>query len=248
MSDVDLEALAAGYEHRPVSEADRQRAALAAAAARLGPGRVALDVGGGRGGHAGEFAALGATALVIDRSPTMAAAAGAVPGVVALVGDARRLPLRAGSCDLVYFHLSLHYGGWEQALGEAVRVARSGGVVWVWTFHPDHHRSSFLAQWFPSVIPIDEARFPDPSALMSRLAALGCREVETSEHPEEAVRRAGDWAAAVEGGFVSTLQLLPPGELEAGLARFRGRHPDPNEALRYRLRYVAVSGAAPSLA
>ena len=52
----------------------------------------------------------------------------------------------------------------------------------------------------------------------------------------------------MEGGFVSTLQVLPEGELPAGLAEFRRRHPDPAEVLRYHLAYVAIWGAAPGLA
>lgn len=244
MAEIDLDALAAGYDHRPISEAGRSRARAAAAAAGLGPGRIVADVGGGRGRHAREFARTGARVVVIDRSPKMAVAASRFGGIEAIVGDARRLPLVSDSCDLVYFHLSLHYGGWEASLTEAVRTAQTGGVVWIWTFHPAHHRASFLAQWFPSVGPIDEARFPDPTALEERLGALGCRAVETTEHPEEIERRAGDWVGAVEGGFVSTLQLLTPEELAEGIDRFRTAHPDPGEVLRYRLRYVAVRGIA----
>jgi ubiquinone/menaquinone biosynthesis C-methylase UbiE len=242
MPEIDFEALAAGYDHRPLSESGRLRARTAAAAAGLEAGRVAADVGGGRGRHAGELAGSGARVVVIDRSREMAVAASRVGGVDAIVGDARGLPLSTGSCDLVYFHLSLHYGGWERSLAEAARVARAGGVVWIWTFHPAHHRASFLAQWFPSVGPIDEERFPDPADLEERLGELGCRAVETSEHPEEIERRAGDWIRAVEGGFVSTLQLLAPQEVEAGLDRFRAAHLDPEAILRYRLRYVAVRG------
>ncbi len=45
--------------------------------------------------------------------------------------------------------------------------------------------------------------------------------------------RAADWVAAVEAGFVSTLQLLSTEEVAAGLARFRERYPDPDQIVRY---------------
>jgi SAM-dependent methyltransferase len=247
MGEVDLERLAAGYRHRPASRASLRRAAAEASAAGLGPGTVALDVGGGRGEHAAVFAGTGAVAVVLDRSGTMAAAAGRRPGVAAVVGDARRMPVRDAVASLVYFHVSLHYGGWETMLAEAARVARPDGVVSVWTFSTEHFGASFPARWFPSVPAIDRERFPEPSAVAARLAALGLSEVTVTAGPEEVERRAGDWAAAAAAGFISTLQLLPPGELAGGLARFREAHPDPDERLRYILDYRRIAGRVPRL-
>jgi SAM-dependent methyltransferase len=247
MAEIDFEHLAAGYRHRPTSAAGRERAGMAAAAAGLGSGDLAVDVGGGRGAHAAVFATSGARALVVDRSPAMARCARAA-GVAAVVGDGRRLPLRDGSCRLAYWHVALHYGGWREMLDEGIRVAAPGGAVWSWTFTREHFDASFLAHWFPSVGPIDSARFPDPDDLAAHLGERGLTGVARVERDEVVERTAGSWLAAVEGGFVSTLQVLPPGELESGLAEFRGRHPDPAEILSYRLAYVAVWGRVPSLA
>ncbi|MCJ7726972.1 MAG: class I SAM-dependent methyltransferase [Acidimicrobiia bacterium] len=247
MAEVDLEALAAGYEHRKTTPAALARAAAAADAAHLGSGSVAIDVGGGRGLHAGVFAGRGALAVVVDRSEGMSSAAASVPGVEVVVGDAADLPLADGCADLAYFHLSIHYGDWRRSLDEAIRVVRPGGALWVWTFGSDHLRSSFLADWFPSIVPIDEARFPEPGALAAHLAAAGCSAVAVSEAPEVVERTAGEWRAAVEAGFVSTLQMLPPGEVEAGLRRFGEAYPRPGEMLSYRLGYLSVSATGPSL-
>jgi len=241
MAEIDLERLAAGYAHRRVSEATRRRAALTGERAGLGAGAVAVDVGGGRGDHAAVFTGMAARAVVVDRSPAMAGAAVA-RGVLAVVGDGRALPLRDGASDLVYFHVSLHYGGWEEMLGEAARVVRPGGLVAAWTFAADHFRRSLLARWFPSIAPLDEGRFPHPDLVEARLWALGLKEVHQVAETETVSRRAGEWEAAVRAGFVSTLQLLPPGELERGLARFREEHPDPNEILHYRLWYRGIEG------
>lgn len=245
MADIDLDRLAAGYAHRRTSEESKRRAGAAAIGAGLGPGAVAVDVGGGRGDHATMLAEGGALALVVDRSPAMARAC-RERGLPALVGDGRRLPLAGASADLVYFHLSLHYGGWEMMLAEAARVARPGGLVMAWTFSREHFRDSLLARFFPSVVPIDEARFPDPDLLVARLRALGLEQVTQVAEIETVRRRVEDWMVAVRAGFISTLQLLEPAEIEAGLARFRQEHPDPEEILHYRLWWRGVSGRQPT--
>jgi SAM-dependent methyltransferase len=166
-------------------------------------------------------------------------------GVEAVVGDGRRLPLADGVAALVYFHVCLHYGGWEEMLGEAARVLRPDGLVSAWTFAGDHVRQSLLARWFPSTTAIDEARFPDPDLIASRMWALGLEGVRQEAETEMIDRRAGDWVEAVRAGFVSTLHLLDPAEVEAGLARFRAEHPGPDEVLHYRLWYRGVSGRKP---
>jgi len=245
MDEIDLERLAGGYRYRPAGAAARARARREADGAGLGPGSVALDVGGGRGDHAAEFARRGAAAIVVDRSPTMAAAAAGV--VSAVVGDGRRLPIADASADLVYFHVSIHYGGWEAMLAEAVRVARVGGRVTVWTLSAEHVAHSFLSRWFPRIAEIDAARFPAPTAVAERLRDLGCDEVSIDAETEIVERAAASWERAVRQGFVSTLQLLAPEELEAGLALFGEAHPDPASPVRYELDYRRVSGRAPRL-
>ena len=227
-----------------MSQAALGRAARTGEWAGLSAGSVAVDVGGGRGDHAAAFAATGARAVVVDRSPAMARAA-LDGGVAAVVGDGRRLPLGDGVAALVYFHVCLHYGGWEEMLGEAARVAKPGGLVAAWTFAADHFRHSLLARWFPSIVPLDEARFPHPDLIVARMWALGLGEVRQVAETETVSRAVGDWETAVRAGFVSTLQLLPPGELESGLAHFREEHPDPDEILHYRLWYRGVMGRRP---
>ena len=154
-------------------------------------------LGGGRGDHAGVFAATGAGVVVVDRSPAMAEEARR-RGVAVVVGDGRSLPLRDAVADLVYFHVSLHYGGWEQMLGEAARVLRPDGMLAVWTFAPDHFRHSLLARWFPAIVPLDEARFPHPDLVEARMWALGMREVHQEAETETVSRPADDWEMAVQ--------------------------------------------------
>lgn len=166
-------------------------------------------------------------------------------GLYAVMGRGERLPLADDCAALVYFHMSIHHGDANAMLGEAERVVAPGGTVWVWTLSPGHHRSSFLARWFPSVAAIDESRFQDPASVAARLTALGFEGVAIGAAPEEVTRSAGAWEAAVRAGFVSTLHLLDPAEVDDGLERFRAAHPDPEESIHYGLDYWGISGVAP---
>lgn len=233
---VDLEDLAAGYSHRPTSPAGLARARLAAASAELGSGQVAIDIGGGRGRHARVWLENGARPVVIDPALGMAQVASAVPGVTAMRGRAQAIPLITACARLAYFHLSIHYGDWQQALREVRRVVAPGGQCWIWTMGEQHHRESFLARWFPSVGDIDAARFPDPAAVAAYLSAMGAR-VETGQETEDKTRSAGEWRAAVVAKFVSTLQLVPPDEFVRGLGAFDATYPDPAMLVQYRLTF-----------
>lgn len=233
---VDLEELADGYDHRPVSEAGLARARRAASSVRLSSGDVALDIGGGRGRHAAVWLDYGALPIVVDPARGMTRAAASKPGVVPVCATAQALPLVGASVSLSYFHLSIHYGDWQRALDEVMRVSRPGGECWIWTLGEEHHRASFLARWFPSIGDIDSARFPDPHRIANRLEAHGCL-LDSGREEEHKVMPAGAWRAAVAAGFVSTLQLISAGELAQGLAEFDRTYPDPGEALDYVLTF-----------
>jgi SAM-dependent methyltransferase len=174
---------------------------------------------------------MGHRAIVLDPGRAMITGAHAVPGVTAVRGTAQQMPFIDRCMDVAYFHLSIHYGDWRRALDEARRLLRSGGRIIIWTLGPDHHAASMLGRWFPSVEEIDRRRFPDPADLEAHLARTSA--VERTSEVEVRTRPAGEWAAAVEAGFVSTLQLVPPDELASGLAAFRNQHPDPHHLVRY---------------
>lgn len=204
--------------------------------AGLGAGSVALDVGGGLGEHAAVWAARGVRSIVLDPSWTMVQRASRRTGVTVLCARSQALPLRDGVLDLIYFHLSIHYGDWRSALTEAHRVLRPGGICEIWTLGSEHHRTSNLARWFPSVAAVDCARFPEPDELTAFLRGLEMS-VEQVRVVERTQRRVGDWTRAVRAGFVSTLQLVSAEELERGLQDFTAAHPDPDEIFEYSLKY-----------
>jgi SAM-dependent methyltransferase len=229
---VDLDVLATAYRHRPPSDASLARASVAGD--DLAPGSLILDVGGGPGYHAAVWARQGHRPVVLDPAAAVTgpAARRAVPVVRGL---SQAMPFRDGPFDLVWFHLSLHYGDWRRALDEALRVARFDARIEIWTLADDHHDSSMLARWFPSVPTLDARRFPVVAHVEALLADSGAS-VTRARAVEERSRTVGDWAAAVAAGFVSTLQLVDEGEFTAGIAAFREAHPDSDEVLSYELK------------
>lgn len=245
MSEVDLERLARAYGHRRYDSV-AQRIAPVLAEADLGRGDLVADVGGGRGSHGAAIQeATGARVIVVDPSAAMARQARSA-GVATVIGRGEALPLASGACGLVLFHLSIHHGEWERMVAEAWRITRAGGVVWVWTMSPEYVRQSHLARWFPRAGEIDAARFPPPVDIEALLGSLGG--TPRVAHDRVVVRRpAGDWTAAVEDGFVSTLHLLDDDEIAAGLERFRAAHPDPDETITYALEFIAVWSRRPSV-
>lgn len=236
---VDLENLAEGYEHRPTSAAGLARARLAAESVGLGSGDIAVDIGGGRGNHAAVWLEFGAQPVVVDPSVGMAAAAAQHNDVAVMMAVSQRLPLRDDSVRLAYFHLSLHYGDWKEALDEVARVVGDGGECWIWTMGEEHHRASILAKWFPSIGDIDAERFPDPAEVCSYLSQTWSK-VETKKDVEPKVSTAARWRNAVEAGFVSTLQLISDEEMSRGLAAYDVAHPDPDELVEYVLTYDRI--------
>jgi hypothetical protein len=100
-------------------------------------GRDAVDIGCGQGALVRRLAALGARMTGVEiSSEQLAAAVAADDGAGAryLVGTAQRLPLDDASVDLAIFMRSLHHvpvDSLADALREAARVLREGGVVYV---------------------------------------------------------------------------------------------------------------------
>jgi SAM-dependent methyltransferase len=184
-------------------------------------------------------------AVDLDRSAAMLRTAADHPGVRRVRGDGAALPFAAGTFGLVFFHLSVHHLDWQRALGEARRVLGPGGRCEIWTLGPRHHGSSNLTRWFPSVAALDRARFPDPDDLAAVLASLGFTGVARSATTQRVRRTAASWSASVRAGFVSTLQLLDPGEVERGLAAFVAAHPDPDAVVEYDMYWDRVTADVP---
>jgi ubiquinone/menaquinone biosynthesis C-methylase UbiE len=235
LPEIDLEGLARGYRFRPISERAAKRAADAARRS-LDP---LLDVGGGTGAHAEIWSQGGRTAVVLDLSTEMTVQAARRRNLHVARADAEQMPFVDDSFGLAYFHTSVHYGNWRSTLGEAVRVVRKGGFVEVWTFAPHSIGSSSLGRWFPSIVTIDSGRFPEPKAMAEYLGSL-CSNVLVVTETEPIARTAREWIDGVQGGFVSTLQLLDQAELDVGIDTFRSQYPNDSDIYRYSANYTSI--------
>ncbi len=236
MVDIDLDHLGRAYRLRPMSEAARSRS-IVSAGDRSG---VLLDIGGGTGGHAASWLGPNRFPVVIDPSSVMLAGASLHSGVAVVQARSQSLPLADDVAELAYFHLSIHYGNWRAAIEEANRVVLPGGRIEIWTMAHDAIERSSLGRWFPQIIEIDTVRFPEPEAIAEFCRSYDlCVELTTSSEP--IVSKAADWAEAVRGRFVSTLQLLDDDEIDQGLARFGVEYPNPDSLYRYALRLTRIS-------
>ncbi len=235
MSSIDLDDLARAYAYRQPSRDTLKRASDAAA----GQSGLLLDVGGGTGAHAREWATGTGTPVVVDPSAQMCSIAAARGGVRVIAGRAEALPFVDRCAGLVYFHLSIHYGPLSATIGEACRVAEPGARIEIWTFAPETMPSSALARWFPSIGQIDAARFPEIERIVDHLSPH-VTAVEVRALPEVVERTAASWKEAVANRFVSTLQLISSDEMAEGLSRFTELYPDPDQIYRYTIDFVRI--------
>jgi ubiquinone/menaquinone biosynthesis C-methylase UbiE len=218
----DFDARARVYDTlRPIDAAWRERFAVLVELGDL-RGRRVLDVGCGTGRLAAALAAEARSKVWgIDASAQMVAVSReTVPagvGVRRAVGE--HLPFRDGWFDRVTMSLVIHLLDRPRAFAEARRVVPADGRIAIATFHPDHFASYWLNTFFPSIRGIDEARFPTPDAIRRELAEAGFPHVEMRRLTAEVTIDRGEALVRIRGRHISTFDLLPAQEIEAGTAR-----------------------------
>jgi ubiquinone/menaquinone biosynthesis C-methylase UbiE len=111
----------------------RRRAELFVERCRLAPGRRALELGCGTGVFLELVAKSGADLTGLDLSPDLLARTrqrlAGVTNVSLDMGNAEQTPYGEGSFDAVYGSSILHHLDLEQALCEAYRILRPGGLL-----------------------------------------------------------------------------------------------------------------------
>ena len=86
--------------------------------------RVVADIGSGTGWAHPLFDGFGVIAFdILPATPT--------PNALTVRADMRRLPLRDSTVDAAFFSASIHYVPLAEAVGEAARVLRHGGLLLV---------------------------------------------------------------------------------------------------------------------
>ena len=135
---------------------------------------------------------------------------------------ARRRPAVPGRLvDAATMRLVVHLLGERRpaVFAELARVLRPEGRFFLWTFSHDHIDAFYLAPYLPSLPAIDRARFPPEEQLCQELEAAGFartwrRRVDVDRRVERA------WAAErLRAGYISTISLLDPAEVEAAAVR-----------------------------
>jgi SAM-dependent methyltransferase len=234
----DFGARAADYERlRPVDENWLEVFEVVVREAELRGARV-LDVGCGTGKLARMLAERGLSRIWgIDPSPEMLAEARErVPSSVGLkLGEAERLPFKDGFFDAAVLWTVVHLIERPPAFAELQRVLAPGGRVAIVTFAPEHFKSYWQNEFFPSIAEIDLARHPSPEQLTEELEAAGfgaprfVRLLQTAELSRElALER-------IRGRAISTFDLLDEDEIRAGTEKAERELPN---RVRYELQYL----------
>jgi SAM-dependent methyltransferase len=204
-------------------------------------GRRVLDVGAGTGALAAALAErAGCRVWAVDPSREMLAVARrrVPPSVGVKLGSAESLPFRDGWFERAVLRLVVHLVDRGRALTEARRVLVPEGRLVVATFEPAYFEGFWLSPYLPSLEAIDRARFPDADTLERELREAGFAEVAVERLAQTTVQDRERALERLRGRYISTLDLLPEGELEAGLAKAERELP---EQVETRLEWLVVT-------
>jgi ubiquinone/menaquinone biosynthesis C-methylase UbiE len=203
-------------------------------------GRRVLEVGCGTGRFAVALAERElARVWAVDPSPEMLAVAQAraVKGVRFKRADAERLPFKDGWFERAAMMLVVHVLDRPRAFAELHRVLAADGRLVFMTADPAHVRGYWLNRYFPSMLEADLARFAPAEILAAELRGAGFAAVHTRRLSQ---RRRIDRETALErirGRHISTFDLIPEEEVEAGLRQAVDELPDEVE---YGLEWLVV--------
>lgn len=174
-----------------------------------------LDLGAGTGRFArllAEFARVTAA----DLSLPMLLRAKAKGGFGVVCADARALPFRPDAFDATVLVMAVHqFPDLSRALAEVARISRRVAIA---TSDMSKRHLGILEEAFPSLLEIDRGRFPSIPVLTRTLEASGFSSVRVEDRTLHRTMSVAQELERVRRKYISTLDLLPPGEFERGLA------------------------------
>ncbi len=173
-----------------------------------------LDLGAGTGRFSRLAAEVGPT-VAFDRSRDMLDRARGKGPFARIRGDAHALPFRRDAFDVTLVVMVVHQlADLPRALREIARVSRRVAIA---TSDMRGRSLGILDEAFPSLLAIDRARFPAIEDLAAALERAGFSAVRVVERPHHRAFTVAEELDRVRRKYISTLDLLPPGEFEAGL-------------------------------
>lgn len=219
--DVDYDRIATGYDaYRrsagpympPIIELARRCAA-----------RNILELGAGTGNCAAALlAAHAARVTAVDRSAGMLRQARKKRLHLRMVqADAVALPFGNSNFDfLLAVYLIHHVPSLDGLMSESYRVLHQGFAVFVTASHSFivHHP---MNKYFPSFAAVDLARFPHEDTVAKAMRHAGFLDVASAVVRGQPRPVDAAYADQVAAKFISTYELIPPGEFAEGLSRLR---------------------------
>jgi SAM-dependent methyltransferase len=214
---VDFDPIAPAYAaHR---RADPVVVGAILQGAGLDPCSRVLELGCGTGNYAiAVHAATGCVSVGVDPSGAMLGVGRKrTPHVNLVECAAESLPLPSGSFDLVFsVDVAHQVDDFEASVRESFRVLRAGGSFVTVTDDEDTIRSRLHATYFPEIVAVELARYPEPARIRAALQAAGFRQV--IEEKTESRLVVTDSGPHRERAY-SSLHLIPEESFRRGLER-----------------------------
>jgi ubiquinone/menaquinone biosynthesis C-methylase UbiE len=140
--------------------------------------------------------------------------------ISSLGARAEQLPLAAGSVDVVFASMVIHYiAGIEQVGSELRRVLRSGGSVLIRNSFRGRLDSIPYHRFFPGARALDEARLPAVEEVVFAFAASGLEAIDHKVVRQQIDRSLADHLERLRLRAISTLALLPDEQFASGIER-----------------------------
>lgn len=199
--------------------------------------RRVLELGPGTGNNTAPFQhAYPCELIALDRSFAMIAKA-REKGVTAcwVQGSATDMPVATAGVDFVFAVYVLHHiPDLDAVCRESARVLHQGSAAFV-TASTQFIERHPINRYMPSFAAIDKARFQPIPVIRHALERAGFDAVDEERFVAEPRQIDKAYVDRVANKFVSTYDLIPPDEFEAGLKRLyadiekKGRLDEPME-------------------
>ncbi|RIK53136.1 MAG: hypothetical protein DCC57_08775 [Chloroflexi bacterium] len=182
-----------------------------------------LDIGCGTGNYTDVMQQLTQARITgLDQSEGMLAKARAKNDQLDFgQGDAQQMPFASASFDFIYMTDVIHHvPDIGRLLGEIARVLKLGGKVCIVTQSHAQIARRPIATFFPSIVAVDTARYPDIPQIVAAAAAHGLALVREERLGEgEPTLYGQPFLAAVRARGYSMLRLISDEEYTRGLAQ-----------------------------